>query len=230
MRRSGMSTAMAILLLALPAWPQMRGAHASGARPSGAGRGPSMSARMNGRVGGVFGHGSTHGGFGRPGAFPFHHHHFFNRRFGWGYPWAYAYYPGWYWDYPPDYSDYDRSENQDQQLQAYQAQQMDNQQQIEQRLEQLEERLDRLYEDRSAPQPQAQPQPQSKSDTSRAAVLVYKDGHSLEVRNYAIVGQTIWILNEQQAKKVPFSALDLKATRKANEDRDVEFAVPGSSS
>lgn len=189
-----------------------------------------MPARGNAGVGGVFGHGFTHGGFGHPGAFPFHHDHFFGRRFGWGYPWAYVYYPG-YWDYYPfDYSDYDQSANQDQQLQAYQLQQMNNQQQIEQRLDHLEDRLDRLYEERETPQPQAPPKRESKSDTSQPAVLVYKDGHQQEVQNYAIVGQTIWILNEQQAKKVPLSSLNLDATRKANQDRDVEFALPESSS
>jgi hypothetical protein len=195
-------------------------------------RGPAMPASVNGRVGGIGGHGFTHGGFGRPGSFPFHHHHFFNGRFGLGYPWAYGYYPAWYSDYAFDYSGYDQSNNQDQQLQAYQLQQMNNQQQIEQRLNALEERLDRLYEQRSAPEPQAQarPQRQSKSDTSLPAVLVFKDGHQQEVQNYAIVGETIWVLNEQQARKVPLSALDLNATRKANEDRDVGFALPGSSS
>ena len=197
-------------------------------------------ARVSARVGGVSNHSFTHNGFGRSGAFRHerdhdfddrhhHHHRFLRSRFG--YPWGYAYYGG-YWDYPLDYSDYDQSYNQDQQLQAYQLQQMNNQQQIEQRLDELEERLDRLYEERSAPaqQTQAQPQRQSKADTSQPAVLVYKGGHKQEVQNYAIVGQTIWVLNEQQAKKVPLSALDLNATRKANEDRDVQFALPSSSS
>jgi hypothetical protein len=60
--------------------------------------------------------------------------------------------------------------------------------------------------------------------------LVFKDGHRQEVQNYAIIGQTIWVLNEQQAKKVPISTLDVNATRRANQDRDVDFALPASSS
>lgn len=235
MRRSGLIAALAVLLLSVSAWPQMRGVHIGGARPAGAMRAPAMPASVNGRFGGVFGHGFTHGGFGHAGgAFPFHHHHhFFGSRFGWGYPWAYGYYLGGYWDYPFAASDYDQSYDQDQQqLQAYQTQQMNNQQQVEQRLDQLEQRLDRLYEERSAPphEAQAQPERQPKVETSKPAVLVYKDGHRQEVQNYAIIGQTIWVLNEQQARKVPLSALDLNATRKANEDRDVEFALPNSSS
>lgn len=227
MRRSGLIAAFAVLL-SLPAWPQMRGAHVVGVRPAGAVRVPAVPSRANGKVSAVVGHGFIHGGFGHPGAFPFHHHHF-NGRFGFLYPWFYAYYPGWYSDYPMDYSDYDRSYNQDQQLQAYQQQQINNQQQIELRLDALEERLDRLYEEKLAPpQTQTQPERQPKNDASLPAVLVYKDGHRQEVQNYAIVGQTIWVLNEQQARKVPLSALDLNATRKANEDRDVEFALPTS--
>jgi hypothetical protein len=229
MRRTGLIAAFAALL-ALPAWAQIRG-RIGIASPVGSMRSPAMPARVNGRVGGVIGHGFTHSGFGRPGAFPFHHHHhFFGSRLGF-YPWVYAYDAGGYWDYPLDYSGYGQSYSQSQAMQTYQLEQMNNQQQAKQRLDRLEERLDRLYEQRSASEPQAhaQPQHQSKADTSQPAVLVYKDGHKQEVQNYAIVGQTIWVLNEQQAKKVPLSALDLNATRKANQDRDVEFALPGSS-
>lgn len=190
--------------------------------------GPVTPARINRG----FGHGFIRDGFGRPGAFPFHHRHhhhlFFGASLGFS-SFAYAY-PGWYWDYPMDYSDYDQSYNQSRQLQQYQQQMMNNQQQIEQRINALEERLDRLLEQRSTPAPQQQPQAQARSEPSQAAVLVYKDGHKQEVQNYAIVGQTIWVLNEQQAKKVPLSSIDLNATRKANEDRDVDFALPTSSS
>lgn len=223
MRRIRLVAALAALLC-LPAWAQMRGARGGGPRPAGVMHGPVMPARSNGS----FGHGFIRNGFGRPGAFPFHHHHHHHLFFGAGFGFnslAFAY-PGWYWDYPADYSDYDQSYRQSQQVQEYQLQMMNSQQQIEQRIDALEERLDRLLEQRSAPAPQ----PQAKSEPSQPAVLVYKDGHKQEVQNYAIVGQTIWVLNEQQAKKVPLSAIDLNATRKANEDRDVDFALPTSSS
>ena len=38
-------------------------------------------------------------------------------------------------------------------------------------------------------------------------VLVFQDGHRTEARNYAIVGQTLWIYTEQDSKKVPFFPL-----------------------
>jgi hypothetical protein len=221
MRRS-ISIATLAALLSLPAWAQMRGGRGISARPAGGMHAPVGMNRPSPNRGGF---GFNNGRFGRPFGFHHHHHHFFAAAFGYG---LYGY-PGWYGD-PLDYSysDYDQSSNQNQQLQAYELQMMTNQQQIEQRVDALEERLDRLLEQRSAPAPQSQPQ--AKSEPSQPAVLVYKDGHKQEVQNYAIVGQTIWVLNEQQAKKVPLSALDLNATRKANEDRGVDFALPALSS
>ncbi|HVO61903.1 MAG TPA: hypothetical protein VMT53_13275 [Terriglobales bacterium] len=234
MRRSTLIAAFAVLLY-LPASAQMRGAaHGGGARAAGGMHAVGMSARSHGTRGGS-GHGWRHGGSGTSGSWHHHHHYYGSRyygsRYGYGgYPGSYAYYPGWDWDYPLDYSGYTESYNDNQQLRAYQLQMMNNQQQIEQRIDALQDRLDRLYEQRSAPPQQTPPQTQSKSEPSRPAVLVYKDGHKQEVENYAIVGQTIWVLNERQAKKVPLSALDVSATRKANQDRDVDFALLASSS
>jgi hypothetical protein len=56
-----------------------------------------------------------------------------------------------------------------------------------------------------------------------ATVLIYRDGHQAEVHNYAVVGQTLWIFSEERARKAPLADLDLEATRKANEERGVEF-------
>ena len=58
-----------------------------------------------------------------------------------------------------------------------------------------------------------------------ATVLIFRDGHQAEVHNYAAVGQVLWIFSEERARKVPLAELDLDATRKANEERGVEFAV-----
>ncbi len=238
------SIATLAAVLCFPVWAQMRGARSGFARPAGVSHAPAMAVRptargMGDRFGGRFG-----GNFGRPGGFGFrhhhHHHHFFGAGFGsYGYPWMYAYYPGGYWDYYPlDYDfDYDQSYSnqsysQNQQLQDYEMQVMNNQQQIEQRLEALENRMDALLTRKSLPPPVRQQSgaEQSKAEPSPALVLVYRDGHTQEVHNYAIVGQTLWVLNERQAKKIPLSELDLGATRKANQDRDIDLALPGSNS
>jgi hypothetical protein len=59
-------------------------------------------------------------------------------------------------------------------------------------------------------------------------VLVFKDGHQLEVENYAIVGVTLFDLTPGHARKVALADLDLDATQKQNEDRGVVFELPAS--
>jgi hypothetical protein len=58
-------------------------------------------------------------------------------------------------------------------------------------------------------------------------VLVFRDQHRQEVQNYAIVGQTLWSFAPQHTKKIPLDDLDLPATSKANDERGVDFHVPG---
>ena len=61
---------------------------------------------------------------------------------------------------------------------------------------------------------------------STPTLLVFRDKHTQEVQNYAIVGGTVWIFSEQRATKLPLSWLDIEATTKANDDRGVDFQVP----
>jgi hypothetical protein len=57
-------------------------------------------------------------------------------------------------------------------------------------------------------------------------VLVFRDQHKEEVRNYAIVGQTLWNFAPHHTQKIPLSDLDLPATTKANSDRGLTFRLP----
>ena len=57
-------------------------------------------------------------------------------------------------------------------------------------------------------------------------VLVFRDGHQSEIRNYAIVGQTLWALTERRARKIPLSDLNVEGTKKVNAGRGVEMRVP----
>jgi hypothetical protein len=59
-------------------------------------------------------------------------------------------------------------------------------------------------------------------------LLVFKDGHHLEVGNYAIVGETLFDLTPGHTRRVTLTDLDLDATRKQNEDQGVRFQLPGS--
>lgn len=62
-----------------------------------------------------------------------------------------------------------------------------------------------------------------------ATVLVYRDGHSVEVKNYAIVGDTLYDYSTGSRRKIALSDLDLSATQKQNDDRGVDFRIPGHS-
>jgi hypothetical protein len=89
-------------------------------------------------------------------------------------------------------------------------------------IERLQEE-ERSREEARQPAPQAGPSAEEKTVTT---VLVFRDGRRSEIQNYAIVGQTLWMLTEQRARKVAISDLDVEATRKLNADRGVEFRTP----
>jgi len=59
-----------------------------------------------------------------------------------------------------------------------------------------------------------------------ATLLVYRDGHQIEVENYAIQGQTLWVFSNQVTRRVPLADLDLAATERVNGERGVEFISP----
>lgn len=61
-----------------------------------------------------------------------------------------------------------------------------------------------------------------------STVLIFKDGHQSDVRNYAIVGDTLFDFSAGRTRKILLADLDLSATRKANDDRGVDFQVPDS--
>jgi hypothetical protein len=94
-----------------------------------------------------------------------------------------------------------------------------------------EEQLLREYERERRPEPaEASSRPPTPNGQGNAAVppaapatLVFKDGRRQQVQNYAVVGNTLWIFNEQRARKLPLSELDLDQTRKANEANGVEL-------
>jgi hypothetical protein len=56
--------------------------------------------------------------------------------------------------------------------------------------------------------------------------LIFKDGHQIEVDNYAIVGQTLYDLTPGHPRKVALADLDLQATAKENDDHGVAFQLP----
>jgi hypothetical protein len=179
-------------------------------------------------TGAHFGSAVTFGtGFRRPffGPRRFHNQFFFNTS-----PWFFPYYgyPVYYGGYSysmlDSYPAYDSSAVYNGPA-AYNRQNDIARQQ--QDIDRLEDEVARLREEREA-RDMAPPRPQAerKSEPATPTLLVFRDKHTQEVQNYAIVGQTLWIFSEQRATKLPLSSLDIDTTAKANEERGLEFQVP----
>jgi len=152
---------------------------------------------------------------------------------GYGYysPWAYGYYdpywydPYWFWD--SDSSD-DNSNSYDQNV--AEAAEMNRQslaQQAEERQMMRQEQADGDQDAYARPVPMRPVQHEAVgAPILPDTMLVFRDQHKQEVRNYAIVGQTLWNFAPQHTEKIPLSDLDLPATTKANEERGVTFRIP----
>jgi hypothetical protein len=56
--------------------------------------------------------------------------------------------------------------------------------------------------------------------------FIFRDGHQITARNYAIAGQTLWVLDEHAAKKFALADVDIPATEKANAVNGVEIRFP----
>src|SRR5260370_23881106 len=153
-------------------------------------------------------------------------HHCFGCRRGFGFPWfagfGYAGYydPYWWWD---SSSSYNYDEDQDRELAL--ANEMNSVNVEEQRLREQEDRDQERDQDSYARG--LRPREEEQAAAVPATALVFRDQHVEEVRNYAIAGGTLWVLNDHQAgKKIPLAQLDLAATVKMNDDRGVDFQVP----
>jgi len=72
------------------------------------------------------------------------------------------------------------------------------------------------------PVPQTQAAPEQRNPT----VLVFRDGRRMEIQNYAIVGETLWVFDERAATKISISDLDLDATQQENRSRGLRFPLP----
>jgi hypothetical protein len=231
MRRWLSIATFSLILLALPVWAQRRGGgggggahfasrggsamHSSGVHSSGM---HSSGIRSAGSFrGGSFGRGSgirirtrnpyynRRGFYGRRGYYPY-------------YPYA-GYYPWGYYGWDEDSLAYNTSEDQDSYAASYAAPYPENDNGLHRDVQALNGKIDRLQADVEA-------RNRPKTEQEPATALVFRDQHIEEVRNYAIAGETLWILNDKAAKKIPLAQLDLAATVKMNDERGVDFQVP----
>jgi len=142
---------------------------------------------------------------------------------GYGYP-GYGYYDPWLWDWWDSGSTYDQDDpSQD----VAAAAEMNRENLEEQRMLRQEEAdgdQDAYANSDRAPRPATR-----EADSAPVlpdTVLVFRDQHKQDVRNYAIVGQTLWNFAPGRTEKIALSDLDLPSTTKANDERGVTFRVP----
>jgi hypothetical protein len=201
---------------------------------------PAWSTRPFGN--GAFGQPFVNGAFGFRGNFHHHHHGpFFGFGFGspyygygYGYGGYYGYYPGYYYPYYPLFADsYDYGSSAD----AYNQQNSQLQQQVGQlsneisvlqaeQEEQAEQAAQQSASQASTPPPPAAQASRETASNREPTTLVFRDGKTEQVQNYAIAGKTLWIFNEQRARRIPLSDLNIPATKQTNEDRGVTFQLP----
>jgi hypothetical protein len=85
-----------------------------------------------------------------------------------------------------------------------------------------EQALERIH-DRPAPPPGTS---MSVVNPVASVTFVFRDGRRLTAQNYAISGQTLWILNEHAARKFALADLDRAATEQVNASAGVEVHLP----
>lgn len=93
-------------------------------------------------------------------------------------------------------------------------------------IDRLSQEVDRLRERESREAERAPSQTQPTAQIHAETVLVFRDKHTQEIQNYAIVRNTLWVFTELRAWKIPIANLDVPATTKANEDRGIDFQLP----
>jgi len=230
MRRWMFMAALSAALLAIPVWGQRGG---RGGIVMGGPRGGFVGAPRGAYWGG--GVHTVHG----PGVYGFHGHYpyypgrypYFRCRYPWwGYRSYYYGYPsalGWYGGVGVGWSDASYSDPAEsypasayappETSSAYIA----SEQQHE--IDQLKDELARLRAERVSANPAPEP---SAAEVRDDTVLVFRDHRVEQIQNYAIVGDTLWVLTQQRARKVSVVELDIPATAKANEDLGIDFRLP----
>ncbi len=225
MRRWLCIATFSLMLLSLPLWAQRRGGGSGHAVSRG-----SFSSHSSASAHGSF-HGVNSGrgtGINLRIGDPFRHNRSFHGRRGYYpyYPYYAGYYPYGYYGWYNDPFFYDTGNEDQDSYASYQAPSYPapyrEDSGVQRDVQTLSGKIDRLQADVEA-------RNRPKTDQEPATALVFRDQHVEEVHNYAIAGGTLWVLNEQAAKKIPLAQLDLPATVKMNDDRGVDFQLPGPS-
>ena len=104
-----------------------------------------------------------------------------------------------------------------------------NEAELTYQVQRLSEEVEQLRQEQALAATRQQPVPPSSVYVPEPAppiVLVFRDGRRQEIQNYAVVGQTLWVLDENKSTKIPLSELDLDAIQRENRGRSVRIPPP----
>jgi hypothetical protein len=94
-------------------------------------------------------------------------------------------------------------------------------------VERLTREVERLRQDQAdAALRQSTPPPRTAEPPPAPITLVFRDGRRLSIQSYAIVRQTLWIVDERMSTRIDLNDLDLPATQQANLGRVLLLPVP----
>lgn len=100
------------------------------------------------------------------------------------------------------------------------------QQQSDDRLSRLEQQIDDLEQSSQTSSKKTEPEPPASLPDQPDTVLVFRDGHSITVKNYAIVGDMLYDFSEGSRHKIALADLDLHATEQQNDAHGLDFRLP----
>jgi hypothetical protein len=164
-----------------------------------------------------------------PRRFGGHNRFFLSGSFGspyYGYYGGYSY-PAVNYDYSYPASRYYPPLDQSYPLDSSYVSDPDAQRRVETKLDRLQDQIERFLDeqyDREHAAPVASPG--ARTSPSHLTSLVFRDQHTEQTQNYAIVGQTLWMFTQDRARKIPLSDLDLPATTRLNQEQGVDFQLP----
>jgi hypothetical protein len=94
-------------------------------------------------------------------------------------------------------------------------------------VERLTREVERLREDQANSALRQTPPPQRAPDPPPTPItLVFRDGRRMSIQNYAVVRQTLWVIDERMSTRIDLSDLDLEATQQTNTGRVLLLPVP----
>jgi hypothetical protein len=132
-----------------------------------------------------------------------------------------GYYDNGFYDAPPPYpADYEGGPSVEGGPSPDVAGLSDEVRQLSAQLNDLQNQLNQRSPSVSGSVPDATPQ---QTTPEPPLTVVLNDGQTLQIQNYAVMGDTLWDLSSQPSHRIPVSSIDIPASTKASEASGAQF-------